>query len=39
MATILIDVNLDGQPELLSMRLATDVWRGLRDSIGIQVVS
>jgi hypothetical protein len=35
-ATILIDVNLDGHANLLAMRLATDEWRELRDSVDIQ---
>ena len=39
MATILIDVNLDGHAELLAMRLATDGWRELRDAVAIQFLS
>ena len=36
MATLLVDVNLDGHAELLAMRLATDAWRELRDHLDIR---
>jgi hypothetical protein len=34
-ATLLVDVNLDGHAELLDMRLGTDTWRELREHLAI----
>lgn len=38
MITLLVDANLDGQADLLDMRLRTDAWRDLRDYLDIQFV-
>lgn len=37
-ATILIDANLDGHGELISMRLRSDAWRAFRDFLDVQLL-
>lgn len=36
MVTLLVDANLDGHAELLTMRLATDYWQEWRDHLDIR---
>jgi hypothetical protein len=36
--TLLVDANLDGQAELLDMRLRTETWRELREYLDIRLL-
>ncbi|MBI3823960.1 MAG: ACP S-malonyltransferase [Planctomycetes bacterium] len=38
MPTLLIDTNIDGHGDLISMRLDTDAWRAFRDHLHLKLI-